>query len=159
MLPRLAHKSVCQAACVCTWGWPVQSRGHRKSWGSAGTGPPAPVSAEPRRGRSCCRGCGRGRNRGRNSKASARLPERRGNLTQRRRDPASVIWKLPELSQEPRFCLLVHCWGRGAVRAWQSRRLVIFSFSYTSVLCNLGKSKVLKGVCSWVSNSYISNVD
>lgn len=61
---------------------------------------------------------------------------------------ASVMQKLPELSQELYFDLLVHYWGWGAVQAWQIRRVVIFSFSYTSVLCNLGKRKVLKGVYS-----------
>lgn len=47
----------------------------------------------------------------------------------------------------------------GAARAWQGRSLVIFSFSYTSALCSLGRSNVLKGFCFSVSNSYIPNGD
>lgn len=147
-MPRLSQTSVCQAMCVCARGGD-----RRRAGGTTRAEAPRALGHQPQRqqhqGGDAAAAGAVAEGIGRNSKASTRLPERRRNLTQRRlRDLASVIRKLPELSQEPWFCLLARCWGRGAVRAWQSRRLVIFSFSYTSVLCNLGKSKVLKGVCS-----------
>lgn len=99
----------------------------------------------------------------RNNEGGACLPEQRSGAAQGRVRDVAVRQKLPEASQESYLDLLVQSRGRGAVQAWQTRRVVIFSFSCTSVLCNLGKRKVLGGegggVCSQVSNSYISNAD